>query len=259
EKAFTFVNLGEGGAGLSGGSRASAWATLRAALVDARTYPARFITSNEGDALNRVDAQAFSAAARGSQLMLVAASRASDIRQLIALKEENTNLNIAIVGAQEAWMVADDLAEAEIPVIIDPFANLPSSFQSLGSTQHNAERLIEAGVTTAFAHMGDDSHQTRLILQTAGNAVANGVEHSAALRAITSAPAEIFGVPNYGSLRTGSAGDLVVWDGDPLEVMSAPTQIFIDGIEQSLESRQTKLRDRYISLDESERPLAYKR
>lgn len=259
EKAFTFINLGEGGAGLSGGSRASAWTMLRAALVDARTYPARYITGNEGDVLNRVDAQALSAAARGSQLMLIAASRASDIRQIIELKQESPNLNIAIIGAQEGWMVADDLAEAEIPVIIDPFANLPSTFQALGATQHNAERLIDAGVTTAFAYMSDDSHQTRLILQSAGNAVANGVEHEAALRAITSAPAEIFGVAGYGTIRTGGASDLVIWDGDPLEVMSAPTHVFIDGVEQSLESRQTKLRDRYLSLDESEKPLAFKR
>ncbi|MEQ9315964.1 MAG: amidohydrolase family protein [Henriciella sp.] len=258
ERAFAFINLGEGGAGLSGGSRASAWATLRAALVDARTYPARYITGDEGDALNRVDAQAFSPAARGSQLILIGAGRASDIRQIVELQSENRNLNIAIVGAQEGWMVAEDLAEAEIPVIIDPFNNLPGSFQALGSTQQNAERLIEAGVTTAFAYMDDDSHQTRLILQSAGNAVANGVDHEDALRAITSAPAAIFGVSGFGSISTGSAGDVVIWDGDPLEVTSAPTHVFIDGVEQPLESRQTKLRDRYLSLDKSERPLAYK-
>ena len=77
-------------------------------------------------------------------------------------------------------------------------------------------------------------------------------------RAITSAPAEIFEIDGAGSLEAGGLGDLVIWDGDPLEVMSAPTAVYIGGVEQSLESRQTRLRDRYLSLDESEKPLAFK-
>lgn len=259
DRAFTFINLGEGGAGLSGGSRASAWASLRAAIADARTFPARYIASDEGDVLGRLDAEEFAPAARGQQLMLIAVDRASDIRQVIALKEENARLDIALVGAREAWLVADELVEADIPVIIDPYANLPGSFEGLASTQQNATRLIDAGVTVALAYFDDDSHQARLILQSAGNAVANGVSHEDALRAITSVPASIYGVEGGGMLAEGSPGDLVIWDGDPLEVMSAPTHVFIDGVEQSLESRQTRLRDRYLSLDESERPLAYNR
>ncbi|MEM5517661.1 amidohydrolase family protein [Henriciella sp. AS95] len=259
EKAFTFINLGEGGSGLSGGSRPAAWAKLRAALVDARTYPARYFAHNEGDALSRVDALAFGPASRGSQLILLRVSRASDIREVIELKAENSSLNIALVGAEEGWMVAEELADADIPVIIDPFANLPGRFESLGATQYNAERLIDAGVPTAFSYFDDESHQTRLILQVAGNAVANGVDHEDALRAITTVPARIYGMSGYGSLQTGSAGDVVIWDGDPLEITSAPTKIYIDGVEQSLESRQTRLRDRYLSLDESQKPLAYKR
>lgn len=258
-QAFTFVNLGEGGAGVAGGSRPAAWTMFRAALSDARTFPARYIATQQGDALSRTDAQAFAAAARGQQLMLIAASRASDLRNVIALKDENPNLRIALVGAQEGWMVAEELAEAGIPVIIDPYDNLPGRFEELGSTQENAARLIEAGVTTALAYFDDDSHQSRLILQSAGNAVANGVDHEDALRAITSAPAEIYGADGLGTLEEGSAGDLVIWDGDPLEVMSAPVRVFIDGVDQPLESRQTRLRDRYLDLDESERPLAYRR
>ncbi|RIJ15280.1 amidohydrolase [Henriciella mobilis] len=258
-QAFSFINLGEGGAGLSGGSRASAWATLRAALSDARTYPARYIASDEGDVLGRLDAQEFSAAARGQQLLLISVDRASDIRKVIALKDEYRQLDVALVGASEGWLVANELGEAGIPVILNQYANLPGRFESLASTQKNAGRLLDAGVTVAFAYFDDDSHQTRLVLQSAGNAVANGVSHEDALRAITSAPASIFGLDDLGSLTPGSVGDLVIWDGDPLEVMSAPTHVFINGVEQSLESRQTKLRDRYLNLDESERPLAYKR
>lgn len=259
ERAFSFINLGEGGAGVSGGSRPAAWATLRAALGDARAFPARYIASQEGDVLRRLDAQAFARVARGDQLLMIAVSRESDIREIIALKEDNPELRVALLGAQEGWMAAEALADAGIPVIIDPYDNLPGSFSTLGSTQENASRLIAAGVETAFAYFDDSSHQPRLVLQSAGNAVGSGVDHTAALRAVTSVPARIFGVRDAGRLSAGGAGDVVIWDGDPLEVMSAPVRVFINGEEQSLESRQTKLRDRYLDIDESEKPTAYKR
>ncbi|MEL6860215.1 MAG: amidohydrolase family protein [Pseudomonadota bacterium] len=259
DRAFVYIDLGEGGAGLAGGSRPAAWAALRGAFADARGYPGRFMAHNEGDTLTRADAQAFGPAVRGQQLILVAAHRASDLRKVIELKAQNLNLDVAIVGADEGWLVADELAAANIPVIVDPFSNLPASFAQLGATSRNAERLIEAGVPTAFAHLGDSGHQARLVLQSAGNAVANGVGFDDALAAMTVVPAAIYGLQGYGSIERGNVADLVIWDGDPLEVTSAPTAIFIDGEAQSLESRQTKLRDRYLNLDESDKPPAYRR
>ncbi len=258
DRAFVFIDLGEGGAGLAGGSRPAAWAALRGAFADARGYPGRFMAHNEGDTLTRADAQAFGQAVRGQQLILISAHRASDLRLVMDLKRDNPNLNLAIVGADEGWIVADALAAADIPVIVDPFQNLPASFSQLGATSKNAERLIAAGVSTAFAHLGDNGHQARLVLQSAGNAAANGVGFDDAMAAMTTVPAEIFGVDNSGTIARGSTADLVIWDGDPLEVASAPIAVFIDGEVQSLESRQTKLRDRYLELDESEKPLAYK-
>ncbi len=258
DRAFVFIDLGEGGAGLAGGSRSAAWAALRGAFADARGYPARFMAHNEGDTLTRADAQAFGRAVRGQQLILISAHRASDLRLVMDLKQENPNLNLAIVGADEGWIVADELAAASIPVIVDPFQNLPASFSQLGATSKNAERLIAAGVPTAFSYLGDNGHQARLVLQSAGNAAANGVGFDDAMAAMTTVPAAIFGVDNSGTIERGSTADLVIWDGDPLEITSAPVAVFIDGEVQSLESRQTKLRDRYLELDESEKPLAYK-
>ena len=259
ERSFQFISLGETGAGRAGGSRPAAWAKFRAALSDAKSVSTRYITSSEGAALNRTDAEAFAPAARGQQLILVNVHRASDIRRLIAFAEDNQELDFAIVGATEGWIVADELAEADIPVIIDPFDNLPGSFEQLGATSHNAERLIAAGVHTAFAPVNDASHQTRLILQSAGNAVANGVSQADALKAITSTPAEIFGLDNLGRLEAGATADLVIWDGDPLEITSAPSMVLINGEEQDMQSRQTKLRDRYLVLEDdgSDLPLAY--
>jgi len=258
DRAFVFIDLGEGGAGLAGGSRSAAWAALRGAFADARGYPARFMAHNEGDTLTRADAQAFGRAVRGQQLILISAHRASDLRLVMDLKQENPNLNLAIVGADEGWIVADELAAANIPVLVDPFQNLPASFSQLGATSKNAERLIAAGVPTAFSYLGDNGHQARLVLQSAGNAAANGVGFDDAMAAMTTVPAAIFGVDNSGTIERGSTADLVIWDGDPLEITSAPVAVFIDGEVQSLESRQTKLRDRYLELDESEKPLAYK-
>ena len=259
DDSFVYVRMGEGGAGIAGGSRPAAWARFRAALSDARSFPARYLAHNEGDALTRVDAQALGPASRGEQRILVEVHRASDILTLIEFAQRAPELNLVLVGADEGWMVAEQLAAARIPVILDPFQNLPASFEQLGATAENAARLIDAGVITAFAHMGDNSHQSRLVVQSAGNAVANGVSHDNALAAITIVPAIIFGMDGLGSIEPGSIGDVVIWDGDPLEVMSAPTHVFIDGEPQSMESRQTRLRDRYLGLDPGDLPYAYKR
>ncbi len=259
ERAFTFIALGEAGAGLSGGSRQAAMVRLRAAFDDVRSFRARYIAHNEGNALNRVDAQAFTPAVRGEQLILIQAHRASDLNAIMDFAEEEPSLRIAIVGGDEAWRVAPRLASLEIPVIVDTFSNLPSSFEHLGATAENAARLVEAGVTIAIVHLGDNSHQARLATQVAGNAVANGLDFDDALAALTTGPADIFGMTGYGRLVPGARADVVAWDGDPLEVVSAPVAVIIDGDVQSLESRQTRLRDRYLSLDESERPHAYAR
>ncbi len=257
EKALQFVVMGEAGANRAGGSRSAAWRFLSGALMDARTYPRRYVAHELGDSVSRVDAEALRDMVRGDQVLLMSVQRASDILEVIRFKEENDRLNIILVGVDEGWMVAKELAAAEIPVIVDPFQNLPVSFEQLGATAHNAERLIAAGVKTAFAHLGDDGHQARLVLQSAGNAVANGVKHEDALAAITSVPAEMFGLEDLGQLKKGTVADVVVWSGDPLELMSAPEAIYIDGVAQSLTSRQTELRDRYLGLKTAKTPLAY--
>jgi len=259
DDAFVFIRLGEAGAATAGGSRPGAWTYLRAAFSDARTFPARFLAHNEGDALTRVDAQSLGPASRGQQLIVIEAHRASDLRRIIAFADDNPSLRLAIVGAAEGWLVASELAEAGIPVIVNPFDNLPASFQSLAASQENTARLIDAGVTVAIANLDSLGHQARLTLQVAGNSVAHGVSRDAALAAITRVPAEIFGLEGLGILSSGAVGDVVIWDGDPLEVMASPDSVIIAGEVQSLESRQTRLRDRYIGLDNADRPFAYRR
>lgn len=244
DDAFMVLLMGEAGADRTGGSRAAFWPALEAALRDAREYPSRYRSGQGGAVLNEIDAQAVAPFAQGRGLILANVESAADIRALIAFKRAHPGLRIAINGGSEAWMVAGELARADIPVIVDPMQNLPNNFEQLGSRLDNAALLDRAGVRVAISS-ASDPHQARLVLQQAGNAVANGMDWDAAFAAITSVPAEIFGARDLGVLQRGAIADVVVWDGDPLEVMSAPTAVFIAGAEQPLTSRQTMLRDRY--------------
>jgi imidazolonepropionase-like amidohydrolase len=247
-RAFIMLELGEAGATRAGGSRAATMAMLAAALRDAREYPQRYRSGQGGAVLNEIDAEALQPFARGEGLIVAQVERASDIRALIAFARANPRLRFAIHGGAEAWSVAKELAAARIPVIVDPFGNLPDRMERVGARADNAALLRAAGVTVAIAPApGEvDAAQTRLALQLAGNAVANGMTWADAFAAITRAPAEIFGVgEDLGALERGRIADVVVWDGDPLEVSSAPTAVLIAGAEIPLTSRQTKLRDRY--------------
>lgn len=248
QNAFMVVELGETGASRAGGSRASLWPTFEAALRDAREYPNRYRSGQGGAVLSELDAAALQPFARGQGLFLVHIESAADIRRLIRFKRDNPSLRFAIHGGAEAWQVADELARAQIPVIVDPLSNLPDRFERLSARLDNAAILQRAGVTVAIAPGPGsvDAHQARLVLQLAGNAVANGMEWDAAFAAVSRTPAEIFGVGSQiGRLERNYQADVVIWDGDPLQVTSAPDAVFVEGVEQRLVSRQTLLRDRY--------------
>jgi len=248
ERAFMVVELGEAGAARIGTSRAALWPAFEAALRDAREYPGRYRSGQGGAVLNELDAAALAPFARGQGFFLVNIEGAADIRRLIAFKRANPSLRFVIHGGAEAWQVADELAAARIPVIVDPLVNLPASFERLSARLDNAALLQAAGVQIAIAPAPGnvDAQQARLALQLAGNAVANGLSWDAAFAAVSSGPADIFGVGNrLGRLAPNYLADVVIWDGDPLEVQSAPTAVFIEGAEQPLVSRQTRLRDRY--------------
>ena len=142
-------------------------------------------------------------------------------------------------------MVADQLAEAGVPVLIDALSNLPGSFDKLGARLDNAAILNEAGVT--FAFYGTETHQARKLRQLAGNAVSNGLPYEAGLAAMTVSPAVIFALGDeYGSIEENSVADLVIWSGDPLEVTSLAETVVLDGQQIPMVSRQTLLRDRYL-------------
>lgn len=270
-RAFQYVELGEAGARLAGGSRVAALVALRNALSEAsdlarRTGPAGVAApARPSDALlNRPDAAALIPVVSGRQPLYVHVERAADIRAVLALRQDYPGIKLVIVGASEGWLAAREIAAAGVPVIANGLNDLPAQFETLAATQSNVGRMAAAGVKVAIGNLSGNS-QARYATQYAGNLVglsrvpgASGLSWAQAFAAISSTPAEILGLGDtIGSLRPGRAGDVVIWDGDPLEVSSAPVAMFIDGVEQKLSSHQTRLRERYRTPTEGSLPKAY--
>ncbi|MBL0924233.1 MAG: amidohydrolase family protein [Sphingomonadaceae bacterium] len=266
-RAFQFAVFGEAGAANSGGSRAGNYLHFRAMLREAQDYAAGRDTFDD-DLLKAEDAKALLAVLRGETRLLIHVEGANDMLRLIELKREFPVIKMVFVGATEGWRVAPQLAQAGIAVIASALNDLPATFEMLGATQSNIGRMKAAGVKVAIGMINDrDSHQLRYTTQYAGNLVslqrvpgATGLSWDEAFAAVSSVPADIMGVGDrHGSLKSGKAADVVIWDGDPLELSSAPTTVIIDGVEQPLSNRQQRLRDRYARPTEGDLPKAYDR
>lgn len=268
-RAFQYVELGEDGAKDAGGSRAAAILTFKMMLREAQQFakaPASYDGRSKDALLNRVDAEALVPVVTGAMPLMVHVESGRDILTVLSLRQDFPALKLIIAGAAEGWMVASQIAVAKVPVIAGGLDDLPSSFEKLAATQSNVGRMVKAGVAVSMGLMDrDEGLQLRLATQQAGNMVAlnkvpgaTGLSWSQALRTITSAPAEAMGLGDrIGSLKAGKAGDVVMWDGDPLEMTSAPVAVWIDGVQQPLDNRQTKLRDRYATPTEGALPKAY--
>lgn len=236
-----FVAMGGGASALTGNSRAAQFMLLDQAVREIgpasnlRDGDARLLTANGRDALGGF--------VRGGRVVF-AVDRAVDIRRVLEFARR-VGVTPVIEGGAEAWKVVSQLKAADAAVALDPLQNLPGSFDQLGARLDNAARLHAAGVRLIISRSGDGSHNARKSRQAAGNAVAHGLPWDAALAALTSTPAQVFGVSDRGRLAVGLRADLVIWSGDPLELDSQAEQVFIAGQEYPQRSRQTELRDRY--------------
>ena len=261
--AAIYAQFGEQGAALAGGSRAAALMQLNKALDDAREFAEHREAIRRGEwrelSLPADDLEALLDLVDGEIPLIVGVERASDIVSLLRFAKRQ-EIRLVIAGGAEAWMVAAQLAEAKVPVILDPMDNIPGSFQSLGQRADNAALLHKAGVEVIFTGPGfQSSHNAYLVRQAAGNAVANGMPYDAALKAFTLTPARVFGgATEYGRIAPGLQAELVIWDGDPLEVTSEPVQVIIGGKAVAMVSRATRLRDRYMDITNQKEP-AYRR
>ena len=251
-----FGNLGETARGAIRGARGTTTLRLREILSDARAYAGNRQAFERGQtreyAVSRSDLEALQMVLNRRVPFVLEAHRASDIQTALRLAEQ-FNFRLMIYGGTEAWMVADDLARARVPVIVKVLQNLPENFEKLGATYENAARLRRAGVQVAITT--GETFKSFNLRQEAGNAVAYGLPHDEALRAVTLYPAQIWGLDDrYGSLAPGKVANVVVWGGDPLELLTPVEHVFIRGQQVPLVSRETELRDRYLQIDDQARP-----
>lgn len=270
-RAFEFVELGEAGGQNAGGSRPAAFAMLRDALAQSEEYrrnPSGFGGREKDSLVKRSDAGALAAVLDGKLPLLAHVERASDIVAALALRNDYPKLQLVLLGATEGWMVAQQIAAAHVPVIAAALSDLPEDFERLGATESNVGLLNRAGVQVAISTINQtEPQQQRRLTQLAGNLVgfgrlpgATGLEWGPAFATITSRPAHALGLDGeIGSLRPGRRADVVIWDNDPLELSSIPVAVFIDGVPQSTRSRETELRDRYMTPTEGDLPKAYER
>lgn len=253
--------FGEAGKGVAGGARGAEFVLFKETLAEVRLY-----ARNRGAydraalrdlSLSRADLEALIPVANGAMPLIVSVNRAADIQQVLRLAREE-GVRVILDGAAEGWLVAEEIAAAKVPVLLHPITNLPGNFEMRAARMQNAAALNAAGVVIAIKGNEGSTHRARDIRYNAGNAVSHGLPFAAAIQAITVNPARIFGFDGqFGELKPGAAGDVVVWSGDPLEPLSQPSAVFIDGVEQPLQARNLLLRDRYRAGGEGAMPVAY--
>jgi len=243
------LNDSETGKDFAGGSRAALVERVRRVFRDALEYERRRADFGRAQlrplSASAADLEALLPVLHGQEPLIAYANRRSDIESALRLARE-FKLKLVLAGAQEGWQIAGEIAQAAVPVLVEPLDNIPS-YDALGIRYENAGLLAKAGVKVAL--METDTHNSRNLRQQAGNAVAYGMTWEQTLRAVTLSPAEIFGVADrYGSLEPGKVANVVVWSGDPFEFTTGVEHVLIRGKEIPLKSRQTELLERYRNL-----------
>ncbi|ELR72302.1 putative amidohydrolase [Fulvivirga imtechensis AK7] len=182
---------------------------------------------------------------RGERALLVEVNAANDIKAAIEWVKDK-NLKVIFSGVSEGWRMAEELAEAKIPVITGPVLNIPNrDYDRYDRAYTNPVVMQKAGVKVAIRTA--DAENVRNLPYNAGFAAAYGMDKEQALRAITIIPAEIFGVADQlGSLEVGKSATLFVADGDPFETKTQVKHVFIEGWKIPLISRQTRLYDEFL-------------
>ena len=201
---------------------------------------------------SRLDLEAMIPVVEGRLPLLIQVDKATDIDAALRVAKEE-GLKIMIGGGAEAWLVADKLAAANVPVLTGAMNNIPYSFTQLASAQENAGLLRKAGVRViVIGNSGGGDEETfnvRNIKQEAGNAVAYGMTWNDALRAVTLTPAEVFGVSDrVGSLQPGRDANVVIWSGDPFEFSTVAEHVYVLGHEYTAPDRQQLLTEKYRRL-----------
>ena len=238
------------------GSRGELIVKLRELLEDTKYFQAHRDAFDRAQtrpfSASRLDLQAMIPVVEGRLPLIVTVDRESDIDASLRMARDY-NIKLIIGGGAEAWMMADKLVAARVPVLTGAMNNIPAGFAALGQRQENPGLLRKAGVGVALignAGGGDEeAFNVRNLKQEAGNAVSYGMTWDDALRSVTLAPAEFFGVADrVGSLQPGREGNVVVWSGDPFEFTTRAEHVFVRGREYNEKTRQDLLIERYRNM-----------
>jgi len=182
---------------------------------------------------------------RGEQPVIFRADREAEIRGAIRFAEE-MKLKPIILGGNDAWKVASLLKEKNIPVILTGVFSLPSrEDDAYDALYENPAKLQQAGVRFCIS-TGDAGPEVRNLAQYAGMAAAFGLSKADAVKSVTLYPAQILNVADrLGSIEVGKMANLVVTDGDLLEIRTRIKYLLIDGRPVVLSSRHTELNDAF--------------
>jgi len=181
---------------------------------------------------------------QGKKPVLLGANEASDLKTALDLARE-LKLKIILQGLSHAQGMLDEVAALKAPVIIGAIYDTPKDYERYDTVFKLPVELQKRGVKIAFA--SHSLEHIRNLPYQAGYAVAFGLPWEEALKAITLNPAEIWGVADQlGSLDVGKTANLVVANGDPLDVKTDVKRVFIQGRELPMDNRQTRLRDQYM-------------
>ncbi|MDX1546395.1 MAG: amidohydrolase family protein [Rhodothermales bacterium] len=190
--------------------------------------------------------QALVPAVRGQQPLLISVNAARDIQVAIEWVEERGLENVVFSGVAEGWRVADEIAEAGIPCLVGPVLSVPTRQSDRYDRAYaNASLLRQAGVQVALRT--GETENVRNLPYHAGFAATYGMGTDEALRAVTIAPARIFGVADQlGSLEVGKKANLFVATGDPFETSTDVLHVFIDGYQMPMTNRQRQLYQEFL-------------
>lgn len=190
--------------------------------------------------------QALIPAVRGEKAVMIEANAAKDIQAALKWIKDKHIKKAILTGVAEGWRVADEIAKANIPVVTGPVLALPSrDSDRYDKAYANPGLMKKAGVKVALRTT--DTENVRNLFYNAGFAAAYGLGKEEALKSITIASAEIFGVADkLGSLEKGKSATLFICDGDPFETKTQIKHVFIDGWQMPMNTRQTDLYDEFL-------------
>jgi imidazolonepropionase-like amidohydrolase len=183
---------------------------------------------------------------RGEQPVLVFANRARDIRNAVEFCDKQ-KLKMILAGGAEAYKVKDLLRSKNIPVVLRPTLSEPlEDDDPYDRSLTQPAELVDAHIKIAFGSF--DNSFARRLGQQAANAVANGLAYTEALKAVTLYPAQIFGLADQiGTIETGKVANVIVTNGDPLEITTDVRYLFIRGQLTSTDNRHKALYEKYLN------------